>query len=172
MNPKYSYPTLPYLYSYGYQVLYITIAFIAVLLLYCILVSRRPGDLMCNAPPPISKEDWRRRHQQRVWTEVMGPCKHCGASHLHSQCRERHTLPPSFIPIGYCCPTASLLKSMGVRRSATPLDWSKSTLAMWEHVLRDGGRALEDPACVHCDDTGQASHSIYCDAGGFEGARC
>ena len=114
------------------------------------------------APPSISKTDWKSRDAQRVWTSKMGPCKHCGENHLHSQCR-RMKGQSCVIPIGYCCPTAEFLKTAGVRRTATPLDWSKSTVDMWAHMLGDGGQALADGEQVAThQQSGKAYHRTYC----------
>ena len=51
---------------------------------------------------------------------------------------------PVVVPIGHLCPTAGLLRQLGLRRLAMPLDWSRSTLALWQHALSDDLRTLED----------------------------
>ena len=68
------------------------------------------------------------------------------------------------IPMGYCCPTAEFLKMTGVRRLATPLDWCKSTLSMWQHVLSDGGNALMDESLVRHNAANKPYHATYCGA--------
>ena len=92
----------------------------------------------------------------------MGPCKHCGESHLHSQCRRR-AAAHLVIPIGYCCPTAEFLKFAGVRRCAAPLDWCKSTLPLWQHVISDRGQALADEAQAVPSEDGKMRHATYND---------
>jgi hypothetical protein len=93
----------------------------------------------------------------RSWSAEMGPCRFCGGGHLHSVCRVEHFV----LPLGYCCPTAALIKAAGARRAAAPLDWSRTTLAMWAHVLADGGEALASPAHVARDARGRPSHAVY-----------
>ena len=113
----------------------------------------------------MSAADWRKRDATRVWSsEKHGPCKHCGGNHLHSYCRRLQRAPELItIPIGRLCPTAALLKTAGVRRNASPLDWCITTLQLWRHILTDKGAALSSPAQVCHDGDGKPFHAMYCE---------
>ena len=123
---------------------------------------------MADEEPDVSKKarskaQWKARDAQRVWTSDMGPCKHCGDNHLHSQCRRRKA-EHLVIPIGYCCPTAEFLKFSGVRRCAAPLDWCKTTLPLWQHIINDKGQALSDEAQAVTSEDGEGKvtrHKTY-----------
>ena len=63
--------------------------------------------------------------------------------------------------MGHCCPTASLLKDIGLRHYALPLDGCRATLAVWQHIVSDHLRALRDPANVCHADSGRPYHALY-----------
>ena len=68
---------------------------------------------------------------------------------------------PVLIPMGHFCPTAGLLKQLGLRRFATPLDWCRSTLALWEHALKDDFQQLESEDLVRTTPNGRCYHDLY-----------
>ena len=68
---------------------------------------------------------------------------------------------PVLVPMGHICPTAGLLKQLGLRRFATPLDWCRSTLALWEHALKDDLQQLESEALVRTTPNGRWYHDLY-----------
>lgn len=64
------------------------------------------------------------------------------------------------IPMGHACPTAGLLRQLGLRRLAAPLDWCKSTLQLWAHALPDDLQQLESDSLVR-RAADRAHHAVY-----------
>jgi len=85
-------------------------------------------------------------------------CKQCGGRHLPSECSKVGTV---IIPMGYCCPTAAFVKQCGLRFTAMPLDWSKTTLPMWQHIFADGCAMLADSTQIIHNEKGRPFHKIY-----------
>mmetsp|Transcript_74345 Transcript_74345/g.124067 ORF Transcript_74345/g.124067 Transcript_74345/m.124067 type:complete len:437 (+) Transcript_74345:62-1372(+) len=68
---------------------------------------------------------------------------------------------PVIVPMGHFCPTAGFLKQLGLRRMATPLDWCRSTLSLWQHALVDNLNELENENHVRCSPLGRTYHALY-----------